>query len=216
MGRFLRDVSQTTTRKRANVVLRVNPQKGANDGLIQLVVHTPNGSGVAAGGELLIYCGPDYVAPSTTLEVTSPAKRFKGRLDVMLAEQQKMERMETSSLTSSSGDYRGDDDEGIPEGYKWLTETEWCTHYRKEHSRKLEEGTLTWVDIDLAYRFLCHDPTVSRTYHKDDPYILDFALLVPLGVEAAEIEAMARGYEAYEHLEDKRYEALQAQLGRLG
>ena len=43
-----------------NVVLRVNPSKGCGDGLVEAVVSTRNGQGVAAKGLLCINYGSSY------------------------------------------------------------------------------------------------------------------------------------------------------------
>ena len=68
-------------RKHPNCVIQVRPEQGPNDGLLRLVAKTHNICGIAEGAPIVIDCGQNYV-PSEAPQ-TSPAKRFKGALDMI-------------------------------------------------------------------------------------------------------------------------------------
>jgi hypothetical protein len=77
-------------RARANAVLRVRPNIGANDGVLQLVVNTRNGCGIAAGSDILCDFGEHYVPTSVPSSMGPAGKRFRGALDVLVARQLEM------------------------------------------------------------------------------------------------------------------------------
>ena len=69
-------------RKRPNVAFRARPERGANDGFLEVVVSTPNAVGIGANSEIVANFGEHYVPSS---EVYNPsAKKFKGALDLLL------------------------------------------------------------------------------------------------------------------------------------
>ena len=80
--RYLSD--RRTAKGRSNVEIRCKPERGPNDGFMQVVVRTRNGCGIVGGGALLADFGENYVV-QTPLQ-SSPAKRFKGALDAWLAQ----------------------------------------------------------------------------------------------------------------------------------
>ena len=72
-------------RKRPNVAFRARPERGANDGFLEVVVSTPNAVGIGANSEIVANFGEHYVPSS---EVYNPsAKKFKGALDLLLEKQ---------------------------------------------------------------------------------------------------------------------------------
>lgn len=71
---------------RANVTLRITPSLGANDGFLSFVAQTRNACGIAAGSPILCDFGESYRQTHGD-PASSPAKRFRGALDVLVAKQ---------------------------------------------------------------------------------------------------------------------------------
>ena len=84
-------------RARANAFLRVRPNIGANDGVLQLVVNTRNGCGIAAGSDILCDFGEHYMPTSVPSSMLAGGKRFRGALDVIVRRQ--LESREAITLT---------------------------------------------------------------------------------------------------------------------
>jgi hypothetical protein len=84
-------------RARANAFLRVRPNIGANDGVLQLVVNTRNGCGIAAGSDILCDFGENYTPTSVPTSMLAGGKRFRGALDIVVARQ--LEAREADTLS---------------------------------------------------------------------------------------------------------------------
>ena len=75
-------------RKYPNCTFRASAEAGPNDRFLKLMVQTHNGCGVAAGSEVVADFGEKYVPAGAT--DASPAKKFKGSLDLLLDKQKAM------------------------------------------------------------------------------------------------------------------------------
>ena len=98
LARLLRDYRGV--RKHPNVLVRVHPEVGPNDGFVKIMVRTHNGCGIAAGSEIVADFGEGYV-PST-VPVTPAAKRFRGALDLFF--EKKVEDLDEGAPQSQETD----------------------------------------------------------------------------------------------------------------
>ena len=86
--RDFRDMSpdaKASKLRKPNAMIRVKPEKGANDGFLTVVVCTHNGCGVGAGSGVTLDYGDQYV--SALVPDAPAAKRFKGALETFWAKQ---------------------------------------------------------------------------------------------------------------------------------
>ena len=72
-----------------NAILKVNTEKGPNDGFMQLVVKTRNNQGIAAKQVVCINYGSDYDFTITADDTEKEVKKFRGALDKYFAREEK-------------------------------------------------------------------------------------------------------------------------------
>jgi len=102
-GRFIIDYRKAGRKKRPNVVLKIDPSKGPNDGLATWVVRTPNACGIAAKRVLLADLGTCYVENTAYLgngaEGASPAKKMKDAMEMLFSQTRQNKEAEDAEST---------------------------------------------------------------------------------------------------------------------